>query len=438
MKVYAFIPAKGSSERVLNKNMRFLDGDRLYIRALKKLLACKEIDKVFLDTEADEMWRQVDYLPVEFMRRDLALASNKTDGHQLFLNEVEKNPGADIYVQLLCTSPFVDPETIDHAIRQLKENPQFDSALLMKRDKFYYWTDGKPQYDIDHIPNSVDLPWSEIEAMGLYICRRETALRLRRRYGEHPLLVYGKPHETVDVNTPEDLAFAEIFAAGLRRKENKALNLVKHFLTSPGLSDLLDDLELETGERHGVVINGWTTNIPSAKLLGRANTLRLRALAEDEDFHGIYDALKSYEGIAENDVIVVENECRDYAYFGDLNARLAIRAGASGVVVDGVTRDRKQTELLGFPVFARGYNAADVRRRATLDTINKPIKIGGHSISPGDLIFMDEDAMVVIYQALSDIVLKRCFATLARETEITKDIWRESDVMDIIHVHGAF
>ena len=47
MKVYAFVPAKGTSERVENKNMRFLDGERLYIRALKKLFACKNIDKVF-------------------------------------------------------------------------------------------------------------------------------------------------------------------------------------------------------------------------------------------------------------------------------------------------------------------------------------------------------------------------------------------------------
>ncbi|HIU86998.1 TPA: cytidyltransferase, partial [Candidatus Spyradomonas excrementavium] len=56
MKVYAFVPAKGSSERVENKNMRYLDGERLYAKALKTLLNCKEIDKVFLDTESEEMY----------------------------------------------------------------------------------------------------------------------------------------------------------------------------------------------------------------------------------------------------------------------------------------------------------------------------------------------------------------------------------------------
>lgn len=120
-------------------------------------------------------------------------------------------------------------------------------------------------------------------------------------------------------------------------------------------------------------------------------------------------------GIAENDIIVVENECKDYAYFGDLNARLAIRSGATGVIVDGVTRDKRQTELLGLPVFALGYNAADVRRRATTEYINKPIKIGGHTINPGDLIFMDENAMVVIYKKYEQEILSDVLNTLKNE-----------------------
>ena len=95
MKVYAFVPAKGTSERVTNKNMRFLNGERLYIRALKTLLKCKEIDKIFLDTESEEMYKLVDYLPIEFMKRDKSLADNRTDGHRLFFNEISKFPNAD-------------------------------------------------------------------------------------------------------------------------------------------------------------------------------------------------------------------------------------------------------------------------------------------------------------------------------------------------------
>lgn len=438
MKVYAFVPAKGTSERVENKNMRFLDGERLYIRALKKLLKCKNIDRVFLDTESQEMFDLVDYLPITFMKRDANLATNKTDGHQMFLNEVNSFPDADIYVQLLCTSPFIDPETIDDAIEKLKNSDEYDSAILMKRDKFYLWENGQPLYDINHIPNSKDLPFTEIESMGLYICKKETAQKLQRRYGNRPLMVYGKPHETVDVNTPEDLHFAETVAAGIRRQENRMFNLIKHFLSAPALSDLLDDMFIAKGEKCGAVINNWKCNIQNAKLLGRANTLKLRALKDNEDFRGIYDALDSYEGVAENDIIIVENECKDFAYFGDLNARLAIRSGASGVIVDGVTRDKKQTELLGLPVFARGYNAADVRRRATTESINKPIQISGHVIAPGDLIFMDENAMVVIYKKYEQEILSNVLKTFKNEKNIITDILENKNVAQITHERGAF
>lgn len=438
MRVYAFVPAKGTSERVENKNMRFLDGERLYIKSLKTLLNCKEIDKVFLDTESEEMYELVDYLPITFMKRDANLANNKTDGHKMFMNEVNSYPDADIYVQLLCTSPFIKPETIDNAIRTIKENKQYDSAILMKKDKFYFWENGKPKYDINHIPNSKDLPETIIESMGLYISTKESAIKTNRRYGNSPLLIFGSLEELIDVNNPEDLEFAEIYAKGIKRKENLELQLIKHLASSPVLSDIMDDLKEETGIKYGAVINDWKCNIANTKILGRANTIRLRALKDGEDFKGIYDALESYNGISENEIIVVENELKNYAYFGDLNARLAIRAGACGAVIDGATRDLKQTQILNFPVFCRNYNASDVRKRATLDYINKPVKIQNEIVAPGDLIFVDECALVIIYRQTESVVLDRIMNVLHNEKNIAKDILQNIDVQTIMRKRGSF
>lgn len=438
MKVYAFVPAKGTSERVENKNMRFLDGERLYIKALKTLLKCKEIDKVFLDTESEEMYELVDYLPITFMKRDSNLANNKTDGHKMFMNEVNSYPDADIYVQLLCTSPFIKSETIDNAIKTLKENKKYDSAILMKKDKFYFWENGKPKYNINHIPNSKDLPETIIESMGLYISTKESAIKTNRRYGNNPLFIYGSLQELIDVNNPEDLEFAAIYAKGLKRKENLKLELIKHLASSPILSDIIDDLKEETGIKYGAVINGWKCNLENTKILGRANTIKLRALKDGEDFKGIYDALESYKGISENEIIIVENELKDYAYFGDLNARLAIRAGASGAVIDGATRDLKQTQILNFPVFCKNYNASDVRKRATLDYINKPVKIQNEIITPGDLIFVDECSLVVIYRQTETIVIDKIMNVLHNEKNIAKDILQNIDTKTIIKTRGSF
>lgn len=438
MKVYAFVPAKGTSERIENKNMRFLDGERLYAKALKTLLACKSIDKVFLDTESQEMYDLVDYLPIEFMKRDAALANNKTDGHKMFMNELNSYPDADIYVQLLCTSPFVKPETIDNAIEVLKNSNEYDSAILMRKDKFYFWKDNHPTYDINHIPNSKDLPETLIESMGLYIQKKDTALRTQRRYGDNPYFIFGGLDELIDVNNKEDLQFAQTYAKGLKTAQNQKLEMIKHLATSPILSDILDDLYFETGIKHGEVINNWTSNLPNVKLLARAQTMRLRALKEGEDFDGIYKALNSYKEISQNDIIVVENELSEYAYFGDLNARLAIRAGACGAIIDGATRDLENTQKLNFPVFSRGYNAKDVRKRATLDYINKPIKIRGSKVSPKDLIFVDNCSMVVIYQEFEKTVVDKIINTVENENNISTDIFVNVPVESIIKTRGEF
>src|SRR3954465_9921766 len=83
MRTVAFVPAKGESNRISNKNTVVLDGDYLFKRKLKQLLACPEIDAVYLDTESDRIIELASDLPVKILKRDAKLASNKTDGHEL-------------------------------------------------------------------------------------------------------------------------------------------------------------------------------------------------------------------------------------------------------------------------------------------------------------------------------------------------------------------
>ena len=44
MRVVAFVPAKGESSRIRNKNTTILDGEHLFKRKLRQLLECKEFD----------------------------------------------------------------------------------------------------------------------------------------------------------------------------------------------------------------------------------------------------------------------------------------------------------------------------------------------------------------------------------------------------------
>ncbi|CAM3691873.1 cytidyltransferase [Cohnella lubricantis] len=431
MKVVAFLPAKGSSERIESKNLKLLNGKPLFLYTLEKLLECDFLNEVYLDTDSDEIIDLASETGCKVMRRDPAYASNKTDGHQLFLNEV-KHADADIYVQILCTSPFINKSTIKKGIDILIENNQYDSVVLVKKDKQYTWNGQGPVYDKFHIPNSVDLPDTIIETMGMYIVRRETALATQRRYGDNVYLLEASPIEAIDVNYPDEFELANIITMGLHQKEAQYFNNLKHILSSPMLSDILDDLELNG------VISGYKLNLEDKKILGRAKTLKLRSLRDGEDFRGIYDALDSYSTIVANDIIAVENECATNAYFGGLNAAIAVRSGASGAIIGGVTRDSKEVKALDFPVFSKGYNCQDVRKRATVESINKTVTIEDVTIKPGDLIFGDYDGIVVIPKEYEDEIIRRAMDTIQKERSVSVEIIKNTRAKDIVGVVGEF
>lgn len=432
MKIVAFIPAKGNSSRIENKNLRLLDGKPLFLHMLDKLSSADFIDKVYLDTESEEIIAAASESEALVMRRKPELASNSTDGNKLFINEVN-HCDADIYIQVLGTSPFIELETIKNAIKKIINTDIYDSAVLVRRDRQYTWSHGYPNYDIDRIPNSVDLPETTIETMGLYIVKRDAAIKTQRRIGDKPYLIEASPLEAIDVNWPEDFKLAELIAAGLRENDRRLLGNIKNHLTSSLLSDLLDDLGAPNQ-----IIKGLYPNLDGAKIFGRAKTLKLRQLNDNEEFHGIYDALQSYQTIVPNDIIVVENEMHEFAYFGELNANLAIRSGASGVIINGMTRDTREVIATGLPVFARGSTCQDVRKRATTESYNKSINLCGVTVKPNSLVYADAEGVVIIPPKLEQAVIKEVYKRISTEKKVLVDISMGINTQEIVKKYGFF
>ena len=433
MKVAVFLPVKGNSERIQSKNMKLMDGKPLFLHTLEKLVYSSSFDEVWLDSESEEVFKAASYLNFNKLNRDPELANNKTDGNKLFLNQV-KHSDADILVQILCTSPFIKIETINKAIEILKTKKEYDSVVLVQKDKQYTWSDSGPNYDFNKIPNSKDLPDTIKETMGLYVIRRDAALKTSRRIGEKPFLLECSPQEGIDVNWPEDFDLANNIAAGIREKDRCLLNNIKNHLSSSMLSDIFDDLNIKEKK----IITSLKINIDNKKIFGRAKTLKLRKIENGEDFRGIYKALDSYATIIPNDVIMVENEVSDYAYFGELNANLAIRSGAVAAVIGGKTRDNSAVMNLGFPTFSKGYVATDVRKRAVMESMNCPISIDEVKINPGDLVFGDAEGILIIPREKEKMILDEVFNRLTNENNILVDIALGKDTKEIVNGRGDF
>lgn len=438
MKIVAFVPAKGSSERISNKNMRVLDGEYLFKRKLRQALECKLISDVYLDTESDELASHAADLPIKRLSRPAALATNATDGHEMFAYECSQVPDADIYIQILCTAPFVTADTLTRAIERLLATPDADSLVAVQRTKQYGWDGSEPLYGRGRVPNSVDLPETVIEAMSLYMVRRDpSGAAPTKRFGHRPILFDLDPQEQVDVNLPADLAFAETICAGQRAIANNHLRAMRSHLSSPVLADICKEMGLKA------VLPSKIRRMTGGKVLGRAKTLELAALPvgasrKSDEWKGIYGALDSYQFVRPGDVIVVSTDVPHHAYFGDLNANIAVRAGAVGAIIDGFTRDTADVRALDFPVYAHASYCDDIKYEGTLASMNRPIVIGGIEIGNGDYVFADCDGVVVVPQQMWAEVEERAWNVLTNEARIRMYAARGRDVGEILAECGAF
>ncbi|WOF23932.1 fumarylacetoacetate hydrolase family protein [Microbacterium betulae] len=187
---------------------------------------------------------------------------------------------------------------------------------------------------------------------------------------------------------------------------------------------------------NNVAIDGLRPNLPDAKLVGTARTLRFVPNREDlfASHGGGYNAQKrAFDAVGEGEVIVIE--ARGETGSGTLGDILALRArsrGAAGVVTDGGVRDFDAVAGIGLPVFSKGAHPAVLGRKHVPWDADVAVACGGATVLPGDVIVGDADGVIVIPPALVEEVAD---AALAQEDE---DAWVAEQVAAGNPVDGLF
>ncbi|VXB21680.1 2-keto-4-pentenoate hydratase/2-oxohepta-3-ene-1,7-dioic acid hydratase (Catechol pathway) [Microbacterium sp. 8M] len=187
---------------------------------------------------------------------------------------------------------------------------------------------------------------------------------------------------------------------------------------------------------HACFIDGVSANLPGAKIVGTAKTLRFVPAREDlfASHGGGYNAQKrAFDAVEEGEVIVIE--ARGDATTGTLGDILALRAkarGAAGVVTDGGVRDFAAVAEIGLPVFSQGAHPSVLGRKHVPWEVDVTVACGGAAVQPGDIIVGDGDGVIVIPPALAEEVAD---AALAQEEE---DAWIAEQVEAGHPVDGLF
>ena len=126
--------------------------------------------------------------------------------------------------------------------------------------------------------------------------------------------------------------------------------------------------------------------IPDVRMAGPA----FPVLAEDDHLPVMTALAEARPG----DVLVIATNGGTRAVFGELFATEARRRGLAGIVADGFCRDLRGLRGIGLPVYARGTTP----RSGTTASRAAPgatIACGGVEVSPGHIVFGDDDGLLI-------------------------------------------
>ncbi len=148
--------------------------------------------------------------------------------------------------------------------------------------------------------------------------------------------------------------------------------------------------------------------------------------------------IEAVDSILPGEVVVVSTgESKRNAPWGELLSTAARARGARGAVIDGLVRDVKKIQQLGFPVFAAGIKPVDSKGRGLVIDYNVPVRCGEILVRPGDLIFADFDGIVAVPAGILDETLRRATQKVSRENHSRKELMSGAYLSEVYEKYGV-
>jgi N-acylneuraminate cytidylyltransferase len=208
--INVLIAVRAGSKRVPNKNIRSFGNTNMLSAKVKQTLSLKDVRKVVVTSDSEEMLDIASDLGAYPMKRDPYYASDSV-------------PMGDVYVHLASimdckdilwtpvTSPLVSKETIESCIDIYKNQEQYDSVVTTNIIQEYMWLDGKAiNYDPKNHPRSQDLPKIYALNFAVNILSKETMIKNKNILGDNFYSYMIDDIESVDVDTEFDFKIAEM------------------------------------------------------------------------------------------------------------------------------------------------------------------------------------------------------------------------------------
>ncbi len=114
-------------------------------------------------------------------------------------------------------------------------------------------------------------------------------------------------------------------------------------------------------------------------------------------------------------IVIDDVEDMDIGSIGSNNILNWYRLGAAGVVTDAGARDTDEVGLEGVPLYIRHKGRGIRPGRNEIESVNRPVTIGGVLVCPGDVVVADGDGVVVVPRVVAEQVAKYANEILVKD-----------------------
>ncbi|KTD15872.1 isocitrate/isopropylmalate family dehydrogenase [Legionella israelensis] len=185
--------------------------------------------------------------------------------------------------------------------------------------------------------------------------------------------------------------------------------------SSTEISDALDSCGVEGA------LSGIKPLTGNTKLVGPAYTIKYAPYKKNtQTFKG---AANYIDEVPAHSVIVIDNEGReDCTVWGDILTQTALQRGISGTVVHGAIRDVELIRQYRYPVYCKNYTMRSGKNRVHKSAAQVPVVINNVKIHPGDIIFADDNGVLVIPVQLIDEIIDKAKNIQQTEQKIVEAV----------------
>ena len=200
--------------------------------------------------------------------------------------------------------------------------------------------------------------------------------------------------------------------------EKITLEMMRQSLYSAVVSDALDGLGFKN-QSPRLSLQPYTA---AGLLVGRCKTTLWVDMAHP-DPRPYELELKAVDDCQPDDVLIAAagGSVRS-GIWGELLTTAARNRGCVGAIIDGAIRDVSKIREMGFPVFARSTCVYDSLNRQRVVDVDVSVELDGVAFHPGDLVFADEDGVVVVPQIVETEAIRRAWEKVHAENIVRDSI----------------